>query len=249
MNYDKIFSMESIDKQKEDEYFVFIRLYKAEYKDPTNICHVIDKTITAANDSAIDNMFYNHVAMNYKLTDDYMGLTLSGETSLKYEKCTKTDDNKYMAGCDDKKSIYSVYSIKVKKNEYQRIIKLLNNHEEIKKFKYSVLSLVKLLGGIIEAKKREVSVENINLPFKIFNDENGFCCSTMVAYILEKCAPSVSNKVKLKVSDYSKITPSGLTKVLPDCNILFGGKWANYNKDLEKFLKINPSFNKFVEVL
>lgn len=233
----------------------FIRLYTTEYNKeifhPAKILRVGNKLIS---DKASNGKFYTHAAINYSLSDHFVGLNLMkgdpNSVQIEVVKNWRKGDERY----ERQDSTFDVFAIPLYKNERELLKFHLNKIITNNHFKYDVKTLL-LTALLICKRKAQIlmgfSKENID---EILDEEGdsvlseikkGMVCSTFVAFILKNVSADFARWLReTKRSEY-EFAPNTLTHI-PNIEYLFGGSWNGYARALTNFTKKNPEFAKYI---
>lgn len=235
-------SLESID---DEDYYIFIRCYDSKYKSKIDVCSLLDKVIRKFTPPPKSNGItdaYNHAAINYKLTDDFCGLTTNMKMekfTLKRESCTDPTTVKYMTRTDNNISKFGVYAVKVSKQEYEDTKNFLNMELKDKLMKYSQFNLflqgIQKLGRKLYTKGQESSDKDV-----MIGATEQLVCSTFVGYTLYHCT-HYKNVFKRYNIDYNYLSPNELTTI-PGVIFCFGGLFKDYDIKAKQFIQKNKSF-------
>lgn len=266
-NNDQVQQNQPVNQQQQninpDQKYVFIRLYKAEYKSGAfgAALSVLKTGIDAVNSSELK---VHHAAMSLSLNDNFVGMT-SGVPAVKLESVTHPETNRYISSLDPKVSVCYVYAIPVSVSEYKRIGSMLNQSMSNQKLRYDTIALpvmgIKLINRNIDAKEGNeafnISLEAVNGqsdfqkvdavgknlmqkdPFKYHK----FVCSTFVAYILS-CVAKRFTKHFDKQDGYKFVSPADLVNV-PGCKKLFDTTFEKYNQVAKMYVNKHPEFQPY----
>lgn len=257
-NYLEALSKEDADPNNYtvNKEWCFIRLYTTEYnKDrfhPAKILRVGNKLIS---DKSSNGKFYTHAAMNYNLSDNFIGLNLMKDdpNSVQVEiiKTWRKDDERY----ERQYSMFDVFAIPLYKHEREllkfHLSKIVTNNH----FKYDIKTL--LLTTILICKKKAQALmsftkEDINDIIGEDGDsflseiKKGMVCSTFVAFLLKNTSSEFAKWIRETNRNEYSFAPNTLTHI-PNIKYLFGGTWNEYSRALTNFIKKNPEFAKYVE--
>lgn len=242
----------TIAKSPSETKYIFIRLYDPKYV-KFNPSTILKNGISFTNTNLL---MCTHAAINFSLQDNFHGLAFNDKDDpnyLKLEECTNLKSNKNMLRCDPDKSLFYVYALPVTKIEYssakKTVDEVLVNNDAI----YTLSSLLRFVLPSIKRKLTDKRLDNstnkhdaisYNSTEELSTKTNKFCCSTFVAAVLYKNVAKFKkfcDSNKLKTEDF---TPSNLS-IIPSIVKLFEGKYKDYNKLKDKFIKLNPEFNQY----
>ena len=260
-------------KNDQENKWIFVRLYDSRYNISLNsIGGGLISFGQKVTQSKYWKIFTNHAAINYKLTDNFFGLSVhNGDAGLKIERCQNLDDDDFQyinkKDFNYHKSKYYVFGFKCKPEEYETMKKKINNAYKNKTVMFDVgfaggtMSLVsigtkikqllhvdKILGiSILGIIHKSDSVLNDN-DYKRKNGQVNKICSTFVGGILISSIDYLKSHFEKK-ENFNKsifISPSDIA-CFPKARRLFSGTFDTYNKDMMKFVKKHPDFEEYLK--
>lgn len=248
---DKVFAIYQYDNeeetQKEDKY-IFIRLYNPVYNNPfcpESFLGGCIKSVDVYSEKA------THSAIAFDLTDSFYGLTAVGKEDLKLESCTNILSNQYMKKCNVYKSIQTTYAIKVSKQEFEKVKKMVEDYFYSGKVKYNVFQNF-CIGGygikrrlFYSKKAKKFAARPHKFPENTFKPgKTQFVCSTFIAYVLANSVENIKQFFIENKIDSDYVLPTDLM-FLPGAIKLFTSTWVDYNIAAKTYTSCNLSFAPF----
>lgn len=241
---------------KEDEDYIFVRLYRNKYTNGLEPVNILGKFIDMLNHSNLKNsIIYNHASINTMITDDFKGLALDNtDYDLKVEQCSKASTS-LLKKCNINSSQFVVYGIKVPKSERLVVEKFLQDSLKSKKLVYNVMKfpMLAINNAIVKVKQTLQSTrflkssEAVNsADDSIYEVKDTFVCSTFVAYVLWKFT-SVGKKMDAKKINYGNCMPNDIVASIPGFQELFSGTFIEYNMRMTDFISRYPQFKKYMK--
>ncbi len=245
----KIYNTNLEDSLKEDETFIFLRLYWTVYKSALAPGNLLKGLIVAVEPNPI---LLTHASIGFSLDDSFYGLTSYSPQDLKLESCTDTSFNGFMNTCDRYHSTQLTLALKVTEEEKARAKKILEQDfmtgvpqykplrnwtigwQNVRRCKEKTRSRRKL--GGIPCKKGYVDP---GIP------QENFVCSSYVAYVLANSVQSIQDFFTEKQIDYNFVLPTDLA-YLPGEQRLFSSNWIDYNIAAGEFVLSEPYFKKYI---
>lgn len=215
---------------KNNDYYIFIRLYYPNYNNPLCIENILKKCINFVDTNPKS---YSHSAIGFDLNDNFIGLTTAKPRDLKIEQCTNINSNLYMYKCNPKTSVQTTYAIKVSKDEYEKARSLVDffYYEDTEysiglNFPLAFFELKRKFFTSRENKKLEqIGKEKYKKSYKELSTD--FVCSSFVAYILVNSVDAIKTFFDTNNLNYNYIMPSDLIS-FPGVQKLFTSSWQSY---------------------
>lgn len=244
-----------IEKAKKKQKYCFIRLYSTIYKGGFSVGKVLKQGTKIFSEKLENGVLYTHAAINYKLTDDFIGLNLdpANPNDVKIEQLKSPDGDNYSNARDYQKSEFTVIAIPLEDEEYENLKEILSKIPHKNDFKYDIKTL--LMTALLLSKRRvmrffkrsneDISPEdNEEIALLIKNTKRGFICSTFVAYILSIVSDSFKKYLTEKKKSVYEFSPNSIYNI-PGMIVLFKGRWNRYIAEMEKFVRLNPAFKPY----
>ncbi len=260
-------------KNDAENKWIFVRLYDSRYN--LSLSSVGGGLLSFGQKITRNKnwkVFTNHSAINYKLTDNFFGLSVhDGDASLKIERCQNLDDDDFQyinkRDFNYSKSKYYVFGFKCTPEEYNIMKKKINNAYKNKTVMfdvgfaggtmtlYSILSKIKqilhvdkiLNIGILGIIHKSDSVLN-DEDYKRKNGQVNKICSTFVGGVLISSIGYLRDHFEKK-ENFNKsifISPSDIAS-FPRARRLFSGTFDTYNRDLLRFIRKHPDFDEYMK--
>jgi len=216
--------------KKNNDYYIFIRLYYPKYNNPFCIENILKKCINIVD---TNQKSYSHSAIGFDLNDNFVGLTTAKPRDLKIEQCTNIYSNLYMNKCNPKTSIQTTYAIKVSKDEYEKARSLVDffYYEDTEysvglNFPLAFFELKRKFFTSRENKKlHRIGKEKYKNSYK--KPSTDFVCSSFVTYILVNSVDAIKTFFDTNNLDYNYIIPSDISS-FPGVQKLFTSSWQSY---------------------
>ncbi len=257
INTTDFFDIETIESHK----FIFLRLYDVRYVPIRSASEILNVAIGILG-AAPNGITYDHAAISYKLSDDFIGLTSNPlKNAIQIEKAQQKDKNSFMNRNDRQKSLCTVIAIPCSLLEYENCKTLLDY--ALKGEKYFVYDIFEIAAMPAANKGNKEKLKNyqyedfssykgdtqtlicaIDDPAKVFESYN-YVCSTFCSFVLYNSLQSFRNICDQTGAGPQGVTPSELF-CLPGAKVLFHSFYADYDKTLQAFLKKYPQFSLYL---
>lgn len=249
------------DQTIESHKFIFLRLYDVRYVPIRSAYEILNAAIGMLG-AAPNGITYDHASISYKLSDDFIGLTMNmGKNAAQIEVAQKDTENKFMYRNDREKSLCTVIAVPCSLLEYENCKILLDyTINGDKKFNYNVFEIMSapMANKVNKEKLKNYQYEDfstykgdtqsiicaIDDPAKVFENYN-YMCSSFCSFILYNSLQSFRNICDQTSADPEGITPSELF-LLPNAKVLFNCFYADYDQALQNFLKFYPQFAAYL---
>lgn len=216
--------------EKDGYNYIFFRLYYPDYNNPLCIENTLKNLIGFID---IHPEKYSHAAIGFDLNDNFIGLTSAGPKDLKIEQCTNINSNPFMEKCNPKKSIQTIYALKVTSQEYKRAKEIVD-YFYYEKADYSIG--LNFAIGLFEIKRKFFSSQESKQLKNLGTNKNGsqyneysdqFVCSSFISYVLINSVDSIRQFFEENNLDYNLIIPSDIIS-FPGVQKLFTSSWQSY---------------------
>lgn len=228
--------------------YLFIRLYDPCYENPFYPANMLKGGIVLIEVNNAGKL--SHSAINFSLDDSFYGLTAGGKLQLAQESCETRLTNKYMRNCIPEKSFQHTYALLVPEEDYIKTKNAVEAYAKSTKIKYKVSKNVKIASFSIirkvNMKKDEQQLGSCKFPKpkESKKPENGFVCSTFIAYVLKENVQSVNEFFKNNKINYEYFLVSDIA-CIPGVIELFSSPWNYYDESVDAFIKENPEFAEY----
>lgn len=245
-----------------DENYIYLRSYNPFYKRRLSGGRILQTGINIIETKPI---IINHVALGVELNDEFYGLTSYARPNFSLEECTNTKSNAYMRMCYKRKSIQTVFAMKVSAEEKEAVRKIILDCAENDLIHYDVSQNfvfakrgidAKFFGGSVKSSEpEEVYIskskndfeeseknleksgrKKIALPEFHEDKKNNFVCSNFAAYVIYTNVPETQEYFDENFSDILLVGPSDIASV-PGFFPVFTSTWAAYDDALEEIQK------------
>lgn len=238
----------------ENEKYIFLRLYNVYYDDSYQIGNLLKAAIGVLG-PAPDGLYYTHVAISHKLTDNFVGMTAGGRNNAKYESVMEPEKNRYLASNDKYKSQCTVIAIPCSAIDYENCKNLINYCAlPDSRFYFGVTDLIAICGfrAMNKHKIKNFSADSVqpDEPSLIMEPQNSFsshiyCCSAFCAYILMTGIQRYKDYAEATNFSPRGVTPADLYSVQGGQR-LFNCHYLEYQQTLEEFIEAYPEFKEYL---
>ena len=221
--------------EPEDDYYIYMRFYNPSYKNKLSAGSILQKGISLVETKPVA---MSHVAIGFDLSDEFYGLTAYAHPNLSLEECSNVKSNRYMKTCDPKKSMQTLYAMKVSEEEWKRTKKFVKNCVDKKNVRYEAQQNFDIAGELIFYGKQRETKEYKSRKKKVVpafdkEKENPFVCSNFTAWVLYNCVDSVKAYLDENYPNLYLIPPSDLASI-PGLEMVFSSTWDSYLDGIEK---------------
>ena len=237
-----------------NEKYIFLRLYSVVYDQNHQIGNLLRIAIGALG-PATDGLYYSHAAISYKLSDNFVGITIGGENNVKYESVMEPEKNRYLASNNKYKSQCTVIAIPCTKIDYENCKDLIDYAVmSDSRFYFGITDLIAICGirAVNKYKTKNFSCDTIDFnesepilsPQEEFNSRI-YCCSAFCAYILMRGIQRYKDYVEATGFSPRGVTPADLYSIQGSQH-LFNCYYFEYNQTLAEFVEAYPEFKEYL---
>ena len=237
-----------------DEKYIFLRLYNVYYDEDFQIGNLLKAAISVLG-AAPDGLYYTHVAISYKLSDDFVGLTVGGENNAKYESVMEPEKNRYLRSNDKYRSQCTVIAIPCSETDYENCKNLITYASlPTSRFYFGVTDIIGMCGvravnkhKIKNFSKDSVLVKDSELilsPEETFKSHI-YCCSAFCAYVLMNGIQRYKDYAEATHFSARGVTPADLYSI-QGAQRLFNCHYLDYEQTLNDFVEAYPEFKEYL---
>ena len=238
-------------EEVEEPYkYIFLRLYDIDYLNPFYIANILKFGI---NLTEVNDVQASHASINFRLTDDFYGLTSGGKFQLEKESCLDTKSNKFFKKVNPNNSTQLTYAIKVSEEDYYDALAMVEDYAGNSDVKYDVIENFKIAHFStrrrFRTKQDERSMEDMFYPELDEDDKaTNFVCSTFCAYILKENVDYIRDWFDVNEINYKYVGVSDLPSI-PGVVELFSSPFLEYDIAVEAFIEKYPEFAMYYDEL
>ena len=248
------------DSEFEDGKFIFLRFYHVTYGKGFRVGNLWRSMLGVMGD-APDGNYYSHVAINFDLTDDFVGSTMRGKNTIKHESAMDLKSNVFLKTVDASRSSCAVAAIPCTKVEWESCKKLIEYASAAEeRFRYNLSAAFfmpiiykqnsKKIEKAVEREKGSsekdtpVSVPLDKEPSEYFKDTKSYICTGFIMKVLSTSIARIGCVIEKSGVNINGFLPGDFFGI-DGFQKLFTCRLEYYNEAVEEYLTLYPQFRKY----
>ncbi|MBD5443841.1 MAG: hypothetical protein HDR34_10660 [Treponema sp.] len=239
----------------ENGKFIFLRFYHITYGKNFRIGNLW-RSMLGIMGNAPDGNYYSHVAINFNLTDNFIGSTMKGKNTIKREKVTDLKSNVFLKTVDASRSSCTVVAIPCTEVEWENCKALIEYaQKEDERFAYNLSSAffmpIIYKQNMTKMKKTDFSGEDalVSMPLEkepseYFKDKRSYICTGFIMKVLSSSIAKIGYEVETSGVNINGFLPGDFF-YMDGFQKLFTCRFEYYNEAVEEYLALYPQFREY----